>query len=179
MNYVVFINTNQSTLKTFPRSLPADSGYQTSRVLQLERHHHLALLAQAFNAQRHHVTLFQVERWLHTQTDAGRCAGGDDVTWHQRDGAKRPKGVDIEPRGRQALGKTDALLERLFDLLVIQRVRRTVDQPLAVGQRDATPGLQQLDDPGGFVGAGRTVALGAVMAAAGRWAPPDISNVPD
>jgi hypothetical protein len=50
----------------------------------LEPDHLLALLAQPFDAERHHVALLQVERRLHAQAHAGRRAGGDDVAGQQR-----------------------------------------------------------------------------------------------
>ena len=57
--------------------------------LQLKRHHQLALLAQTFDTQRHHIALFQEHRrwfaiFLDAQTHARRGAGGDHVAWHQR-----------------------------------------------------------------------------------------------
>ena len=37
--------------------------------------------------------------------------------------------VDLDRERRQALGEADALLQRLLDFLVVERVRRAVDQP--------------------------------------------------
>ncbi len=52
--------------------------------------------------------------------------------------------VDVDRQRCQAFGETDALFERLLDFFVIERVRRTVDQPAAVRDRHAAPRLQQL-----------------------------------
>src|SRR4029077_3041367 len=54
--------------------------------------------------------------------------------------------VDFHRHRSQALGKPDTLFQRLFDFFMVERVGRTVDEPLAVGDRHPTPGLQQLDD---------------------------------
>src|SRR3546814_15441369 len=43
------------------------------------RHHVLALLAEAGDAEGHDVARFQVDRRLLAHADAGRRAGGDDV----------------------------------------------------------------------------------------------------
>src|SRR5438552_520781 len=52
--------------------------------------------------------------------------------------------IDFDRERRQALGEAHALLQRFLDFLVIERVRRTVEQAPAIGDRDAAPGLQQL-----------------------------------
>ena len=51
-------------------------------------HHFLRLLAQAFNAQVHDVTLLEVHRrrlavFFDAHAHAGWCARGDDVAWLQ------------------------------------------------------------------------------------------------
>src|SRR5689334_3099077 len=46
----------------------------------LPRHDLLALLAEALDAERHHVADLEKDRvWLHAEPDAGRRAGDDDV----------------------------------------------------------------------------------------------------
>ena len=57
--------------------------------------------------------------------------------------------IHVDSTGVRPSANTDAFLERLFDLLVVQRVRRAVDQPAPVGDRHAAPVLQQFDDPRG------------------------------
>ena len=52
----------------------------------------------------------------------------------------------LDRERRQPLGEADALLERLPDLLVVQRVGRAVEQALAVGDGHPAPALQQFDD---------------------------------
>src|SRR5437868_15232872 len=42
-------------------------------------------------------------------------------------------------RSREAFGKVDALLERFLDFLVVQRVRRAVDQAAPIGDGRAAP----------------------------------------
>ena len=59
-----------------------------------------------------------------------------------------PMRVDRYGERRQAFGKAPVLLERLLDLLVVERVGGTVDQAPSVSDRGATPTLHQLDDPG-------------------------------
>ena len=54
--------------------------------------------------------------------------------------------VDVGAFWREAFGKRDAFLQRQFHLLMIQGVRRTVDQPAAIGEGDTAPALEQLDD---------------------------------
>src|SRR5437868_8235495 len=46
-------------------------------------------------------------------------------------------------RSREAFGKVDALLERFLDFLVVQRVRRAVDQAAPIGDGRAAPRLEQ------------------------------------
>ena len=66
----------------------------------------------------------------------------------EADALRRAVFVDVDRERREALGERDAFLERLLDLLVVERVRGTVDQAPAVGDRHAAPALQQLDKPG-------------------------------
>ena len=65
----------------------------------------------------------------------------------KREARRRARCVDFDADRRQSFGKADPLLQRLLDFLVVQRVRRAVDQPAAIGDRRAAPPLQQLDDP--------------------------------
>src|SRR5688572_26801227 len=46
--------------------------------------HSLALLAQAVDGQAHFIARLQVDRWLHAEPHAGRCAGADEVAGVQR-----------------------------------------------------------------------------------------------
>ena len=47
--------------------------------------------------------------------------------------------VDLDGERRQPFGEADALLQRLLHFLVVERVRRAVDQPPAVGDRRRRP----------------------------------------
>ncbi len=64
----------------------------------------------------------------------------------QPDAARRAVVVDVDADRRHALGEPDAFLQRLLDLLVVQRVRGAVDQAAAVGDGDAAPVAQHLGD---------------------------------
>ena len=69
--------------------------------------------------------------------------------WTEMDSADGMTGiVDLDGERRKAFGETDAFLQRLFHFLVVQRVRRAVDQALAIGDRGSAPRLQQLRDGG-------------------------------
>ena len=61
----------------------------------------------------------------------------------------RPSASMCDGERCQPFGEADPLLQRLADFLVIQRVGRAVDQPAAIGDRDAAPSLQQLGDTRG------------------------------
>src|SRR5262249_22491033 len=50
--------------------------------------------------------------------------------------------VDMDLRRRQALGEANAFLKRLLDLLVVQGVARRIDEPAAIGDGYAAPGIQ-------------------------------------
>ena len=63
------------------------------------------------------------------------------------------------------LGEDDPFLERLDDFLVIQPVRRRIDHPLAIGERDAAPGPDQGHEIGRLACRGGACALGADRAA--------------
>src|ERR1700682_4579842 len=52
--------------------------------------------------------------------------------------------IDLDRDRRQPFRETNALLQRLFYFLVIERVRRAVDQATAIGDGHATPTLKQL-----------------------------------
>src|SRR5206468_6142057 len=64
--------------------------------------------------------------------------------------------VDLDALRREALGENDPLLERLADLFVVEGVGRAVDQAPAVGDRHASPGLQQPEPLLGTSGAQRS-----------------------
>ena len=75
--------------------------------------------------------------------------------------------VHLDRRRRQALGEADALLQRLLDLLVVERVARRVDQAAAIGDGDAAPAVEQSRSRGASPAAAAT-ARSARMARA--WA---------
>jgi hypothetical protein len=75
--------------------------------------------------------------------------------------------VDLDRDGREVLGEADAFLQRLLDLLVVQRVGRAVDQLAAIRERDAAPRLDQLGDAR-VASLGRGRALGADARGRGR-----------
>ena len=79
-------------------------------------------------------------------------------------GLHRPR----SPIGRQALGEADAFLERLLDFLVVERVARRIDQAAAIGDGDAAPAIEQLDQLRRLAGLARARARSARMARA--WA---------
>ena len=83
------------------------------------------------------------------------------VLRRQRERLRAIVGVDLDGERRQALAEPDALFQRLGDLLVIERVRRAVDEAPAVGDRHAAEALQQLDEAGRAALARRRRALGA------------------
>ena len=60
------------------------------------------------------------------------------------DGVGVAEAVDGDFFGREAFSEVDALFERLGDFFVIQRVGRRIDHSAAVGERDAAPGLEEL-----------------------------------
>src|SRR5690606_6315412 len=72
----------------------------------------------------------------------------------QADGANVAGLVALDRRRRQPFGEADALLQRLLDLFVVQRVARRIDQPAAIGDGHPAPGIEQLAD------ARRAVLLG-------------------
>ena len=47
--------------------------------------------------------------------------------------------IDLDRKRRQPLGEADALLQRLFDFFVVERVRRAVDQPPPIGDGRRRP----------------------------------------
>ena len=75
------------------------------------------------------------------------CAVIADPLHGECHAARAPsRGVDFDCKRRQAFREADALLERLLDFFVVQRVRRTVDQAPPIRDRYAAPVVQQVDD---------------------------------
>ena len=54
--------------------------------------------------------------------------------------------IDFDGERGQPFGKADPLLQRFFHLLVVERVRRAVDQSAAIGDGDAAPAVEQLEN---------------------------------
>ena len=67
----------------------------------------------------------------------------------EADSACRAVVVHVHRYRRQPFTEGDPFLERLLDLLVIERVGRAVDQPAPVGDGDAAPVPEELDDARG------------------------------
>src|SRR5205807_6957676 len=51
--------------------------------------------------------------------------------------------VDLDARWAEPFGERDTFLQRLLHFLVVERIGRAVDQAPAVGDRYASPGLEQ------------------------------------
>ena len=100
--------------------------------VELERH--------AFLAGEHRVG-------LRSGRDQHRASGKlDFLSLHgELHRARVPILVDFDAARRQPFGKRDAFFQRLFDLLVIKRVRGTVDHAASVGDRRAAPALEQCE----------------------------------
>ncbi len=77
---------------------------------------------------------------------------------HRTGGAAR---IDVDADRAQAFRVDDAFFQRLFDFLVIERVRRAVDHAFAIRHGDAAPAAQQFEDAGRLAGRSRACPLGA------------------
>ena len=86
--------------------------------------------------------------------------------------------VDLHRLGRQAFGEADALLHRLGHFLVVQRVARRVDQAPAIGDGDAAPAIEQLDESRRAAFALGGLALGADGAGMGDEFVGDVALLP-
>src|SRR3546814_18391569 len=91
------------------------------------RHHVLALLAEAGDAEGHDVARFQVDRRLLAHADAGRRAGGDDVAGPQ---AQEAADVADQVRHAEHHGAGGAILGALADDLELGRAIRSGERPV-------------------------------------------------
>src|SRR5690349_7923792 len=55
--------------------------------------------------------------------------------------------VYLDRARREALSETDRLFHGLGHFLMVQGVGRAVDQPTAIGDSDAAPGIEELSEP--------------------------------
>ena len=80
-------------------------------------------------------------------------AGGDEhraggqlhrrvVRLGELDGARMAILVHLDAHRGESLGEGDAFFQRLFHFLVVERVRRAVDEPAPVGDGRSAPGFQ-------------------------------------
>ena len=67
-------------------------------------------------------------------------------SYFERRATAAPVAIHFHFFGRQALGEAHAFFERLGDFFVIERVAGRIDQAAAVGDGDAAPGIQQIDE---------------------------------
>ena len=89
------------------------------------------------------------------------AAVGVAVLARERDRSHGASCVDVDAPRIEAFCEADAFLERFLHLLMVQRVRGCVEQPLAVGEGHAAPAIEQLDDPRRPAVGARRLALGA------------------